>query len=44
VSDRRALRESLERVAQWDFERIVPAHGEVLEHAGPTALRAAWLG
>lgn len=44
VTDRAAFRRSLERVLQWDFERIVPGHGDVLEHGGPAALRAAWLG
>ena len=44
VSDRAALRRSLEKVLEWDFERIVPGHGEVIEHAGPAELRAAWLG
>jgi hypothetical protein len=42
VSDRAAFRASLERVLRWDFERIVPGHGDVLEHGGPQALRAAW--
>ena len=42
VSDRAALQRSLEQVLQWDFQRIVPGHGDVLEHAGPSALRAAW--
>jgi glyoxylase-like metal-dependent hydrolase (beta-lactamase superfamily II) len=44
VSDRAAFRGSLERVLRWDFERIVPGHGDVLERGGPAALRAAWLG
>jgi hypothetical protein len=44
VSDRAAFRGSLEQVLRWDFERIVPGHGDVLEHGGPAALRAAWLG
>ena len=43
VSDRAAFRRSLEHVLRWDFERIVPGHGDVLEHGGPAALRAAWL-
>jgi Domain of unknown function (DUF4336) len=43
VSDRAALRKSLERVLRWDFERIVPGHGDVIEQGGPAALRAAWL-
>jgi glyoxylase-like metal-dependent hydrolase (beta-lactamase superfamily II) len=44
VSDRSAFRDSIERVLAWDFERIVPGHGDVLERGGPAALRAAWLG
>jgi hypothetical protein len=43
VSDRATFRQSLERVLRWDFERIVPGHGDVIEHGGPAALRAAWL-
>ncbi len=42
VSDRASLRRSLERVQQWDFERIIPGHGDVIEHGGPAALAAAW--
>jgi hypothetical protein len=44
VSDRAELRRSLEQLLQWDFERIVPGHGAVVERGGPAALRAAWLG
>ena len=43
VSDRVALRRSLERVLRWDFERLVPGHGEVIERGGSPALRGAWL-
>jgi len=43
VSDRAALRRSLEHVLRWEFDRILPGHGEVIERAGPAALRAAWL-
>ena len=42
VSDRAALQRSLERVCRWDFERIVPGHGDVIERGGREALRAAW--
>jgi Domain of unknown function (DUF4336) len=42
VSDRAALRESLEHICAWNFERIVPAHGIVIEKDGPAALREAW--
>jgi glyoxylase-like metal-dependent hydrolase (beta-lactamase superfamily II) len=44
VSDRAAFRRSLEQVLRWDFERVVPGHGDVLERGGRPALRAAWLG
>ena len=43
VSDRATFRASLEQVLQWDFDRIVPGHGDVVEHGGRAALRAAWL-
>jgi len=43
ISDRAGFRSSLEQVQRWDFERIIPGHGDVLEHGGPAALRAAWL-
>jgi hypothetical protein len=45
VRDKKAARESLERICQWDFDRIVVCHGDVLEHGGPGALREAfaWL-
>ncbi len=43
--DRAAARRSLDHVLAWDFERVVVTHGEVLEHGGREALRAAfaWL-
>jgi hypothetical protein len=44
VSDRAAFRRSLEHILRWDFERIVPGHGEIVEKDGRAALRAAWLG
>jgi glyoxylase-like metal-dependent hydrolase (beta-lactamase superfamily II) len=43
VSDRAALHRSLAHVLEWDFDRVVPGHGDVLEHGGPNALRLAWL-
>ncbi len=42
VSDHAAFKSSLERVLRWDFERVLPGHGDVIEHGGPAALRAAW--
>ncbi len=43
VTDRSAFQRSLERLLLWDFERIVPGHGDVVEQGGRAALRAAWL-
>jgi hypothetical protein len=45
IRDRPAARASLERILAWNFDRVVVAHGEVLESGGREALRAgyAWL-
>ena len=45
IRDRAAARRSMEHILAWDFDRIVIAHGEVLETGGREALRAgyAWL-
>jgi hypothetical protein len=45
IRDRRAARESLERILAWDFDRIVVAHGDVLESGGHEVLRQgySWL-
>jgi glyoxylase-like metal-dependent hydrolase (beta-lactamase superfamily II) len=45
VRDRDAARASLERILGWDFRRIVPGHGEILEASGREALAEgyAWL-
>jgi Domain of unknown function (DUF4336) len=45
IRDRQAARQSLERILAWDFDRVVVAHGEVLESGGREALRTgyAWL-
>ena len=39
IRDRAAARASLERILAWDFDRVVVAHGEVLDHGGREALR-----
>jgi hypothetical protein len=43
--DRKAARTSLKRVLQWDFDRIIVAHGEILHSGGKAALQKAfhWL-
>jgi hypothetical protein len=45
IRDRRAARESLERILAWDFDRIIVAHGDVLESGGHEVLRRgySWL-
>jgi len=42
IRDRRAARQSLERILAWDFDRVVVAHGDVLENGGHEALRRAY--
>jgi len=45
IRDRRAARESLERILAWDFDRVIVAHGDVQESGGHQLLRNgyAWL-
>lgn len=45
IRDRRAARESLERILAWDFDRVIVAHGDVQETGGHEILRRgyAWL-
>ena len=34
IRDRRAARESVDRLLRWDFDRVIVSHGEVLETGG----------
>jgi hypothetical protein len=45
IRDRHAARQSLERILGWDFDRIIVAHGDVLESGGHAILSEgyAWL-
>lgn len=45
IRDRAAARKSLERILAWDFDRVVVAHGDIVERSGREALREgyAWL-
>lgn len=45
IRDRRAVRASVERILAWDFDRIIPGHGHIVESGGKARLRAgfAWL-
>jgi hypothetical protein len=40
--DRNAARASLERILQWDFERIIIAHGENIDRDAVAVARQAW--
>lgn len=42
VRDRCAARESIDRILEWDFDRIVVGHGDIIETGGHEALRSAW--
>lgn len=42
IRDRRAMRESIDRVLAWDFDRIVVSHGEVLREGGRRRLAEAF--
>lgn len=45
IRDRQAARQSLERILAWDFDRVIVAHGDVLQSGGREGLRRgyAWL-
>jgi hypothetical protein len=45
TTDRAAARASLETVLGWDFDRILPAHGEIVQEAPKETLRraCAWM-
>lgn len=45
IRDKAALRGAIDRILEWDFDRVIVTHGDVLERGGPTALREsyAWL-
>ena len=42
IRDRAAARRSLERILTWDFDRVVVAHGDILERGGHDALRTGY--
>jgi Domain of unknown function (DUF4336) len=45
IHDRPAARRSVERILEWDFDRILPGHGEIVESGGKRAFEEglAWL-
>ena len=40
--DKTAARQSLERILEWDFERIIVAHGDLIEEHAQEVARHAW--
>lgn len=40
--DKRAASRSLNRILQWDFKRIILAHGDLIETDAKAVLRKAW--
>ena len=42
IRDEAAARRSIDRILEWDFERVTVTHGDVLEEGGPEALRQAF--
>lgn len=42
VSDTAGVRRSVHRILDWDFDRVVVTHGDVVETGGRDGFRAAW--
>ena len=42
ITDRVAARESVRRILEWDFDRVIMSHGEVLESGGRERVRIAF--
>jgi Domain of unknown function (DUF4336) len=42
IRDRKAARESVARILQWDFDRVIVTHGDVLESGGHEKFREAF--
>ena len=40
--DKAAARESLQRILEWDFDRIVLSHGDLIETNARTVALGAW--
>ncbi len=41
IADKAAFRASIEELLDWDFDRIIPGHGEIIESHGKELLRRA---
>jgi glyoxylase-like metal-dependent hydrolase (beta-lactamase superfamily II) len=40
--DKAAARQSLKRILEWDFDRIVLSHGDLIEDDAKATARQAW--
>lgn len=43
IKDQRAFDASMKKVSRWDFDRIILAHGNVIEHGGKEEFKKAYL-
>jgi hypothetical protein len=42
IKDKAAVRESADRVLEWDFDRILLTHKDIVERGGREAFRFAY--
>jgi Domain of unknown function (DUF4336) len=42
IRDRKAARESVAKILEWDFDRVIVTHGDVLESGGKAKFAAAY--
>lgn len=42
VRDKEAARRSVDRILRWDFDRVLPGHGDVIETGGHQAVEAGF--
>jgi hypothetical protein len=46
VPDKQAVRRSIDRILEWDFDRVLPGHGDIIESGGHQMVReglAGWI-
>jgi hypothetical protein len=41
IRDREAFRASVKKIMQWDFDRLIAGHGDIVENGGKAKLQAA---
>lgn len=42
VRDKQAARDSVKRILDWDFDRIIVGHGEIVEAGGRELFQEGW--